>query len=79
MQLPGLLKQFSHLTRVSETHVTDPFYEKKKGRSRSSFLSFDSWVDSSLYETFQAIGVGYQRFGDFYVDISSHRLSAFAC
>ena len=65
MQLPGLLKQFSHLTRVLEIHVTDPFYEKKKGRSRSSFLSFDSWVDSSLYETFQAIGVGYQRFGDF--------------
>lgn len=54
--------------------MSDPFYEKKKGKTGSSFLRFDSWLDSSLYETFQSLGQGYQRFGDF---MSMFRVSGF--
>lgn len=45
--------------------MVDPFYQKKKGRKTSKFIRLDSWLDSSLYETFQSFGHSYQRFGDF--------------
>ncbi|MGJ8526912.1 transglycosylase domain-containing protein [Maritalea sp.] len=45
--------------------MSDPFYQKKKGRKTSKFIRLDSWLDSSLFETFQSLGIGYQRFGDF--------------
>ncbi len=63
LRLKALI-QGSRVATVGKT-VSDPFYQKKKGRRTSRFIRLDSWLDSSLYETFQAIGHGYQRFGDF--------------
>ncbi|MFC3704568.1 transglycosylase domain-containing protein [Devosia honganensis] len=46
--------------------MQDPFYTKeKKRRSSSSMLAADAWLDSSLYEFWQALGRGYTRFQDF--------------
>lgn len=45
--------------------MSDPFYQKKKGRKTSKLIRLDSWLDSSLYETFQSFGHSYRRFGDF--------------
>jgi len=54
--------------------VSDPFYQKKKGQKSTKYLHLDSWLDSSLYETFQSFGHGYQRFGDF---MANFRVSGF--
>jgi penicillin-binding protein 1A len=46
--------------------VQDPFYTKeKKHRPRGSMLAADAWLDSSLYEFWQALGRGYTRYQDF--------------
>jgi len=46
--------------------VQDPFYTKEKKRKPSSgMLAADAWLDSSLYEFWQALGRGYRRFQDF--------------
>jgi len=67
MHLVLRLKRLIHGLRVVAVgkKVSDPFYQKKKGRKTSKFIRLDSWLDSSLYETFQSFGHGYQRFGDF--------------
>ncbi|WP_338722943.1 PBP1A family penicillin-binding protein [Devosia sp. XK-2] len=46
--------------------MQDPFYTKeKKRRPKASMLAADAWLDSSLYEFWQALGRGYTRFQDF--------------
>ncbi|ODT68585.1 MAG: penicillin-binding protein [Pelagibacterium sp. SCN 63-23] len=46
--------------------MQDPFYTKeKKHRSSSSMLAADAWLDSSLYEFWQALGCAYRRYQDF--------------
>ncbi len=46
--------------------VQDPFYTKeKKRRPKGSMLAADAWLDSSLYEFWQALGRGYTRYQDF--------------
>ncbi len=46
--------------------MQDPFYTKeKKHRPRGSMLAADAWLDSSLYEFWQALGRGYTRYQDF--------------
>jgi penicillin-binding protein 1A len=45
--------------------VQDPFYHKEKRRRKSGMLAADAWLDSSLYETWRALGRGYTRFQDF--------------
>ena len=46
--------------------MQDPFYTKEKKRKPSSgMLAADAWLDSSLYEFWQALGRGYRRFQDF--------------
>jgi len=66
MHLVLRLKRLFHRLQASVVGkiVSDPFYQKKKGRKTSKFIRLDSWLDSSLYETLQAVGRGYQRFGD---------------
>jgi penicillin-binding protein 1A len=45
--------------------VQDPFYTKEKRRKSGGMLAADAWLDSSLYEFWQALGRGYTRFQDF--------------
>ncbi len=46
--------------------MQDPFYTKEKKRKRAGgMLAADAWLDSSLYEFWQALGRGYTRFQDF--------------
>jgi penicillin-binding protein 1A len=45
--------------------VQDPFYTKEKRKKSSSMLAADAWLDSSLYEFWQALGQAYTRFQDF--------------
>ncbi|GLQ55047.1 penicillin-binding protein [Devosia nitrariae] len=45
--------------------MQDPFYHKEKRRRKSGMLAADAWLDSSLYETWRALGRGYTRFQDF--------------
>ncbi|MHA6298140.1 transglycosylase domain-containing protein [Devosia sp. CAU 1758] len=46
--------------------MQDPFYTKeKKHRPRGNMLAADAWLDSSLYEFWQAMGRGYTRYQDF--------------
>ena len=46
--------------------MQDPFYTKeKKRRPKGSMLAADAWLDSSLYEFWQALGRGYTRYQDF--------------
>jgi penicillin-binding protein 1A len=46
--------------------VQDPFYTKeKKRRPQGGMLAADAWLDSSLYEFWQALGRGYTRYQDF--------------
>ncbi len=48
------------------TGVQDPFYTKEKKRKRAGgMLAADAWLDSSLYEFWQALGRGYTRYQDF--------------
>lgn len=46
--------------------MQDPFFNKKKRKSGNSLLQADAWLDSSLYDFFQALGRGYQRVEDFF-------------
>jgi penicillin-binding protein 1A len=46
--------------------VQDPFYTReKKRRQKGGMLAADAWLDSSLYEFWQALGRGYTRYQDF--------------
>jgi penicillin-binding protein 1A len=45
--------------------VQDPFYTKEKRKKTSSMLAADAWLDSSLYDFFQALGRGWTKFQDF--------------
>jgi len=46
--------------------VQDPFYTReKKRKSTSGMLAADAWLDSSLYEFWQALGRAYTRYQDF--------------
>ncbi|ODT81666.1 MAG: penicillin-binding protein [Pelagibacterium sp. SCN 64-44] len=46
--------------------MQDPFYTKeKKRKSAGGMLAADAWLDSSLYEFWQALGRGYTRYQDF--------------
>ena len=45
--------------------MQDPFYTKEKRRKSGGMLAADAWLDSSLYEFWQALGRGYTRFQDF--------------
>ncbi|MBJ6987303.1 MULTISPECIES: PBP1A family penicillin-binding protein [unclassified Devosia] len=46
--------------------MQDPFYIKEKKRKpQSGMLAADAWLDSSLYEFWNALGRGYTRFQDF--------------
>ena len=47
------------------TQVQDPFYTKEKRKKSGGMLAADAWLDSSLYEFWQALGRGYTRFQDF--------------
>jgi penicillin-binding protein 1A len=46
--------------------VQDPFYSKQKRQKRAGgMLAADAWLDSSLYEFWQALGRAYTRYQDF--------------
>ncbi|WP_092424614.1 transglycosylase domain-containing protein [Devosia crocina] len=46
--------------------MQDPFYSKQKRQKRAGgMLAADAWLDSSLYEFWQALGRWYTRFQDF--------------
>lgn len=46
--------------------MQDPFYTKQKKRKpKAGMLAADAWLDSSLYEFWQALGRGYTRYQDF--------------
>lgn len=46
--------------------MQDPFYTKEKKRKPAGgMLAADAWLDSSLYEFWQALGRAYTRFQDF--------------
>lgn len=46
--------------------MQDPFYSKQKRPKRAGgMLAADAWLDSSLYEFWQALGRGYTRYQDF--------------
>ena len=46
--------------------VQDPFYTReKKRKSSGGMLAADAWLDSSLYEFWQALGRAYTRYQDF--------------
>ncbi len=46
--------------------VQDPFFRKEKRRKKTSMLAADAWLDSALYEFFQAMGRGFTRVEDFF-------------
>jgi penicillin-binding protein 1A len=46
--------------------VQDPFYHKEKRRKKARMLDADAWLDSALYEFWNALGRGYQRVEDFF-------------
>jgi len=52
--------------------MQDPFYHKEKRPKKGRMLAADAWLDSTLYETWQALGRGYTRFRDI---MSMFRLS----
>lgn len=46
--------------------MQDPFYTReKKRKSSGGMLAADAWLDSSLYEFWQALGRAYTRYQDF--------------
>jgi penicillin-binding protein 1A len=45
--------------------VQDPVDKKPQRRRKSGFLAADAWLDSSLYDSWRALGRGYTRFQDF--------------
>ena len=46
--------------------MTDPFYHKEKRRKKSRALDADAWLDSALYDFWNALGRGYQQIEDFF-------------
>lgn len=67
MQLhwPGAQDTFSRLGHRGFS-VQDPFYSKQKRQKRAGgMLAADAWLDSSLYEFWQALGRWYTRYQDF--------------
>jgi len=45
--------------------MQDPFYHKEKRQKKGRMLAADAWLDSTLYESWHALGRGYTRFRDF--------------
>lgn len=67
MQLhwPGAQDKFERLGPRG-FRVQDPFYSKQKRQKRAGgMLAADAWLDSSLYEFWQALGRWYTRYQDF--------------
>jgi penicillin-binding protein 1A len=54
--------------------VQDPFYHKEKRRKKSSMLAADAWLDSAIYDFWQALGRWYTAVEDFF---SRFRVSGF--
>ncbi|MBN9305628.1 MAG: penicillin-binding protein [Devosia sp. 67-54] len=48
--------------------MQDPFYHKEKRRKTSRALDADAWLDSALYEFWQALGRGYRHIEDFFAN-----------
>jgi penicillin-binding protein 1A len=46
--------------------VQDPFYHKEKRKKKTRMLDADAWLDTALYEFWQALGRGYTRVQDFF-------------
>ena len=46
--------------------MQDPFYHKEKRRKKTRMLAADAWLDSTLYDFWQALGRGYSRLEDFF-------------
>jgi len=46
--------------------LQDPFYHKEKRRKKARMLDADAWLDSALYEFWNALGRGYQHVEDFF-------------
>ena len=46
--------------------MQDPFYHKEKRRKKARMLNADAWLDSAMYEFWQALGRGYLRVQDFF-------------
>ncbi|HHG91051.1 MAG TPA: penicillin-binding protein, partial [Devosia sp.] len=44
--------------------MQDPFYNRQKRKKSTSLLEADAWLDSTLYDFFQSLGRGYNRFQD---------------
>lgn len=44
--------------------MQDPFYNKRKKQKHNRLLDADAWLDSSLYDFFNALGRAYTRFQD---------------
>jgi penicillin-binding protein 1A len=49
-----------------ERFLQDPFYHKEKRRKKTRMLAADAWLDSTLYDFWQALGRGYSRLEDFF-------------
>ena len=45
--------------------VNDPFYSKEKRKKSAKMLEADAWLDSTLYDFWQALGRGWTRYQDF--------------
>ncbi len=52
--------------RPTERSVQDPFYHKEKRRKKSGMLAADAWLDSALYDFWQALGRWYTSVEDFF-------------
>ncbi|MBK8085946.1 MAG: PBP1A family penicillin-binding protein [Devosia sp.] len=46
--------------------MQDPFYHKEKRRKKTRLLAADAWLDSALYDFWQAVGRGYTNVEDFF-------------
>ena len=46
--------------------MQDPFYNKAKRKKKTRMLAADAWLDSALYDFWQALGRGYTNIEDFF-------------
>lgn len=46
--------------------MQDPFYHKQRRRKKARMLDADAWLDSALFEFWNALGRGYRRVEDFF-------------
>jgi len=46
--------------------LQDPFYHKQRRRKKARMLDADAWLDSALFEFWNALGRGYRRVEDFF-------------